>query len=123
MGVEKAFDDFQRFVNADKEHVDLARERRDIFKRAFRAEPDVDEVFGSGSLARSTQLDPVHDVDLVVVYRDGDHPDWGQPGESAGEALEYTRGRVTDLLGKDQRQGGQAGPLYPVAQPRREVLG
>lgn len=100
MGVEKAFDDFQKIVNADKEHVDLARERRDIFKRALRGEPDVEEVFGSGSLARSTQLDPVHDVDLVVVYRDGDHPDWGQPGESAGEALEYTRGRVTDLLGQ-----------------------
>jgi predicted nucleotidyltransferase len=98
MGVESAFDDFQRIVNADKKNVDLARERRDIFKKAFKAESDVDEVFGSGSLARSTQLDPVHDVDLVIVYRPAAHPDWGQPGESAGAALEYTRGRVTDLL-------------------------
>lgn len=99
MGVEQAFDDFQDIVNADKEHVDLARDRRDIFKGAFNAEPDVAEVFGSGSLARSTQLDPVHDVDLVVVYRGTDHPDWGQPGESAADVLEYTRGRVKHLLG------------------------
>jgi predicted nucleotidyltransferase len=99
VGVEGAFDDFQEVVNADKEHVDLARERRDIFKKAFKAEPDVAEVFGSGSLARSTQLDPVHDVDLVIVYHEADHPDWGQPGTSAGKALEYTRGRVKYLLG------------------------
>jgi hypothetical protein len=99
MGVEKAFDDFQIVVNAEKDHVDLARQRRDIFKNAFKAESDVEEVFGSGSLARSTQLDPVHDVDLVIVYRAEDHPGWGQPGESAVEALEYTRGRVKHLLG------------------------
>ncbi|PWU46299.1 hypothetical protein DLJ47_32835 [Micromonospora sp. S4605] len=99
MGVEKAFDDFQTVVNADKDRVDLARQRRDTFKKAFKDEPDVEEVFGSGSLARSTQLDPVHDVDLVVVYRADDHPDWGQPGESANDALAYTRGRVKYLLG------------------------
>ncbi|MEV6985802.1 hypothetical protein AB0M95_31710 [Sphaerisporangium sp. NPDC051017] len=99
MGIEKAFDDFQQIVNADKDRVDVARERRDVFKKAINAEADVAEVFGSGSLARSTQLDPVHDVDLVVVYNAGDHPDWGQPGESAAEALEYTRGRVKYLLG------------------------
>lgn len=99
MGVEQAFDDFQEIVNAEKDHVDLARERRDAFKRAFKAEPDVAEVFGSGSLARSTQLDPVHDVDLVIVYRVEDHPDWGQAGGSAADALEYTRGRVKYLLG------------------------
>jgi hypothetical protein len=99
MSVEQAFDDFQKTVNADKDHVDLARERRDVFKKAFTAEPDVAEVFGSGSLARSTQLDPVHDVDVVIVYQATDHPDWGQPGDSAGNALEHTRGRVKDLLG------------------------
>jgi hypothetical protein len=99
MGVDQAFDDFQEIVNADKGHVDLARERRDIFKKAFKAEADVAEVFGSGSLARSTQLDPVHDVDLVIVYGAADHPDWGLPGASAADALEYTRWRVKDLLG------------------------
>jgi hypothetical protein len=57
----------------------------------------VAEVFRSGSLARSTQLDPVHGVDLVVVYLAADHPDW-PAGQSAGDAL-GTRGRVTDMLG------------------------
>jgi hypothetical protein len=99
MGIEKAFDDFQSVVNADKKRVDLARERRDVFKKAFMAESDVAEVFGSGSLARSTQLDPVHDVDLVIVYRAEDHPDWGLPGESASEALQHARERVRYLLG------------------------
>ncbi|MDX3106897.1 SMODS domain-containing nucleotidyltransferase [Nonomuraea angiospora] len=99
MGIEKAFDDFQKIVNADKDRVDVARGRRDIFKKAFNAEADIAEVFGSGSLARSTQLDPVHDVDLVAVYNADDHPDWGTPGESAADALEYTRGRIKDMLG------------------------
>jgi hypothetical protein len=70
-----------------------------VFKKAFKAESDVAEAFGSGSLARSTQLDPVHDVDLVIVYHSEDHPDWGQPGESAGEALEHARQRAKYLLG------------------------
>jgi hypothetical protein len=38
-----------------------------VFKKALQAKGDVLEVFGSGSLRRSTQLKPVHDVDLVVV--------------------------------------------------------
>jgi hypothetical protein len=101
VGVEQAFDDFQEIVNADKALVDLARERRDIFKRAFKGETDVAEVFGSGSLARSTQLDPMNDVDLVIVYRAEDHDGWGEPGASAADALEYTRGRVKYLLGTD----------------------
>jgi Second Messenger Oligonucleotide or Dinucleotide Synthetase domain len=99
MGIGEAFDDFQKIVNADKDRVDVARGRRDIFKKAFNSEADIVETFGSGSLARSTQLDPVHDVDLVVVYNREDHPEWGNPGKSAADALEHTRGRVKDLLG------------------------
>jgi hypothetical protein len=99
MSVGQAFDDYQKIVNAEKKHVDLARERRDTFRKAFKAEPDVEEFFGSGSLARSTQLDPVHDVDLVIVYRATDHPGWGPSGGSAEEALNHTQGRVTSLLG------------------------
>lgn len=99
MGIDEAFDAFQRTVDADRSQVVCARERRDIFKKTFVAEPDVVEVFGSGSLARSTQLKPVHDVDLVIVYRQEDHPEWGTPGASAAQALDYVRGRVTSLLG------------------------
>ena len=46
MGVEQAFDDYQKIVNADKKHVDLARERRDIFKKAFKAEPGTYSIEG-----------------------------------------------------------------------------
>jgi hypothetical protein len=86
-------------VNANIAQVHLARQRRDLFKDAFAGEPDVKEVFGSGSLARSTQLKPVHDVDLIVVYDPAEHPEWGQPGPSAEEALRHVQAQVTDLLG------------------------
>jgi hypothetical protein len=97
--IDGAFDEFQRSVNADPDQVFLARERRDTFKKAFGAESDVVEVFGSGSLARSTQLAPVHDVDLIVVYQQSDHPSWGLPGVSAEEALRHVQASAIDLLG------------------------
>jgi hypothetical protein len=55
--LDEAFDEFQRAVNADKDHVALARERRDIFMDGLAGEDDVDEVIASGALARRTQLD------------------------------------------------------------------
>jgi hypothetical protein len=99
MSIDGAFDAFQASVNADPGQVTCARARRDTFKRAFRPEPDVNEIFGSGSLARSTQLKPVHDVDLVVVFDADEHPTWGQPGESSAQALLHAQGMVTRLLG------------------------
>ena len=62
-------------------------------------QPDVAEVIRSGSLARGTQRDPIHDVDLIIVYQPEDHPDWDAGYGSAQAALEYLRGEVTDLLG------------------------
>lgn len=99
MSVHDAFGAFQTRVNADLETVREARRRRDIFRSAFLLETDVVEVIPSGSLARGTQKDPIHDVDLVIVYDIVDHPDWGQAGESARSALDYVRGRVNTLLG------------------------
>lgn len=95
------FTAFQRdVVNADQDQVDLARERRDAFITAFSAEDDVAEVFCSGSLRRRTQLRPIHDVDLVIVYRHEDHPDWGSPGTSSTDAMRHVQSRVTALLGQ-----------------------
>lgn len=99
MSVLDAFSDFQRTVNADGEAVAEARRRRDLFRGAFGQLPDVEEVIPSGSLARGTQKDPIHDVDLVIVFSQSDHPDWGTPGASATDALNYTREKVTELLG------------------------
>jgi hypothetical protein len=100
MDLNVAFDDYQKTVDADPEQVAIARERRDVFKKALGAEDDVVEVFGSGSLRRSTQLKPVHDVDLIVVFDGEQHPEWGLPGKSSEDALEHVRDRVNALLGE-----------------------
>lgn len=99
MSVLDAFKAFQSEVNADVEAVREARRRRDIFRSAFGSEEDVVEVLPSGSLARGTQKDPIHDVDLIVIYDAAAHSDWGQPGPSAESALDFVRGRVNALLG------------------------
>jgi predicted nucleotidyltransferase len=99
MSLLDSFDEFQSFVNADDDQVAEARRRRRIFEAALLSEPDVLEVVPSGSLARGTHKDPIHDVDLIVVFDESDHADWGQPGGSADEALEHLRDRVHVLLG------------------------
>lgn len=99
MGVIEAFKEYQSVVNAEIEVVREARRRRDLFKTAFLTEPDIHEVIASGSLARGTHKDPIHDVDVVLIFNGDSHEDWGQPGGSAADALDYTRGRVNALLG------------------------
>ncbi|MEU9014746.1 hypothetical protein AB0D12_34390 [Streptomyces sp. NPDC048479] len=107
MRIDEAFDDFQKSVNEDIDQTRLARDRRDLFRKALGSEPDVAEVFGSGSLSRSTQLKPIHDVDVVVVYDAVQHPGWGTPGLSAEQALDHTRGQVNRLLGKTNGTHGR----------------
>lgn len=99
VNVSEAFGEFQGVVNADIGQVREARGRRDLFRDAFETDEDVVEVVASGSLARGTQKDPVHDVDLILVYSETAHPDWGLPGQSAELALDHVRARVNVLLG------------------------
>lgn len=99
MRVNEAFDMFQGRVDADPAHVRRARHRRDMFGDAFKERPDVTEVIPSGSLARGTQLDPIHDVDLIIVFRDSAHAGWGETGSSAYAALGYIQQQVRLLLG------------------------
>lgn len=99
MGVSASFDELQTVVDADVSVVKLARSRRDVFKDALSSAPDVRTVWGSGSLRRSTQLQPVHDVDLVVEFDSEIHPEWGEDGESSSEAIERCRDLVTERLG------------------------
>ncbi|WP_285573745.1 hypothetical protein [Streptomyces sp. RTGN2] len=98
MGIDEAFDALQKAVNEDIGKTGLARERRDLFKTALLSEPDVLETFGSGSLSRSTQLKPIHDVDIIAVYDQAEQPEWGSEGSSAEDALEHVRTRVNQLL-------------------------
>lgn len=99
MRPDTAFNTHQSVVNAAPESVREARRRRNFFCDAFGKQPDVAETIPSGSLARGTQRDPIHDVDLIIVFRPEDHPDWDVGGGSAEEALEHIRGQVTSLLG------------------------
>ncbi|RBO79926.1 nucleotidyltransferase [Nocardia puris] len=99
MSVATAFAAFQQTVNADIKHVREARDRRDLFKKAFLPEPDILEVIPSGSLARGTHKDPIHDVDVILIFDPAEHPSWGVPGQSAADCLDYTRTRVNELLG------------------------
>jgi hypothetical protein len=99
MKTDTAFNTHQTVVNAAPESVREARRRRNFFCDAFGKQPDVAETIPSGSLARGTQRDPIHDVDLIKVFQQEDHPDWDTGNGSAETALEYTRGQVTALLG------------------------
>ena len=99
MHTDDAFDVFQDKVDADAYHVLKARRRRNIFDDALKTLEDVTEALPSGSLARGTQLDPIHDVDLIAVFDKTAHPDWGEEGDSASEALSYAQERVRALLG------------------------
>lgn len=99
MTVESGFTAVQEAADADADQVTEARRRRDVFRRALVTAGDVDEVFPSGSFARGTHTDPINDVDVVAVFDLDAHPSWGQPGRSALDALEHTRGLVKELLG------------------------
>jgi hypothetical protein len=99
MDLNSAFQTLQEAADADPEQVKEARARRDLFRSAFEPESEVVEVIPSGSLARSTQREPINDVDVIIVFEAESHSAWGQDGSSADEALSYLRDRVKDLLG------------------------
>lgn len=119
MSVLDSFASFQTVVNADPDQVSEARRRRRVFEEALLSEPDVLEVVPSGSLARGTHKDPIHDVDLVVVYDPVAHPDWGAAGESAFEALDHARAAVNRLLGATS---GTVNQLVRLAKPRNHAV-
>src|SRR5947207_3305726 len=102
MNITEAFDAFQSVVNADKAQVRKAQRRRDLMHKAFLGAPGIDETFPSGSLARGTILDPIHDVDYVVVYEPEAYPHWGTPGDSAKEALDHVAARIKETLGSGE---------------------
>lgn len=101
MDLNKAFDDLQREVNVASDGDEKARSRRKLFEDALKPLAEVVEFIRSGSLARGSQIDPINDVDVVVVFSGDQHPKWGKPGDSALEALEYTRDLIHELIGKD----------------------
>ncbi len=119
MDINEGFDELQNAANADPDQVSEARSRRDLFKKAFEPEGEVEEFILSGSLARSTQREPINDVDVIVVFDAGEHPEWGTDGESAADALTYTGGRVNDLLGATK---GTVDKAVRLASPRNHAV-
>ncbi|MFX0577115.1 nucleotidyltransferase [Nocardia nepalensis] len=119
VSILSAFDAYQETVDADPAHVALARERRDIFVGALGNADGVVEVVKSGSLQRRTQLEPIHDVDLIVVFDGEQHPSWGQPGASSAEALEHVHDLVVSRLGTGQ---GSVEQLVRLALDRNRAV-
>lgn len=119
MQVSTAFGLFQTEVNADSAAVTEGRRRRDVFRDGLEPLDDVVQVIASGSLARHTQLDPIHDVDMIAVFAASEHPGWGRPGDSAGDALTCVAGRVMDALGVTS---GTAGREVRLTSKRNHVV-
>lgn len=104
MTLTDCFRTLQDNVNADPKQVDEARSRRQMFETAFgTVDHEVNDSVPVGSLARGSQIEPINDIDLLVEFIPGAHPSWGQPGESANEALETTRKLINDLLGSEEK--------------------
>jgi hypothetical protein len=120
MTLDEAFDQYQETVDADPTQVTEARERRDTFKGALEPESDVVEVWGSGSLRRSTHTGPlIHDLDLVVVFDRDQHSGWGEPGnDTAVDALYLLHDKIKLLLGNQ----GTLEQLVRRAEPRRHAV-
>jgi hypothetical protein len=114
-----AFAAFQTAVNTHPDDLAEARRRRDLFDTAYCSLPDVIDVFCSGSLARRTHIDPIHDVDTVVIFDATHHPDWNAAGASAVAALIYTRDHAIDLLG---RPGAKFGYELAKAEVRNHSV-
>lgn len=99
MGHRRSFDELQKFIDADPSRVSLARARRDDFDNALGSADGVKEIVKSGSLERRTQLQPMHDVDLIMVFDTSAVPEWGAPDASSGDALGWFHDDVVTRLG------------------------
>ncbi|MBM7497341.1 nucleotidyltransferase [Oerskovia paurometabola] len=117
--MSSAFDEYRKTVDASPEAVTEARSRRDLFQEALLAYDDIVEVVPSGSLARGTHKDPIHDVDLVAIYSEDDHTDWGLSGASADDALSVTGSRVNEQLGMSY---GLLDKRVRLASPRNHAV-
>lgn len=105
MTVDEGFDELQNEVDVPPDVMKVARRRRDLFRSTLPKADDVIEVFPTGSLARGTHKDPLHDVDLVCVFDPDAHEDWGEPGDSADASLDHLSGLISEFLGSDGSEG------------------
>lgn len=125
MESDDGFESFHRAIRTEPLHVLAAKWRQDVFTRRLKKLPDVVEVIASGSLARGTQIGPVHDIDLIVVYDRSAHPDYGNKERSA-EATESAEAAITHLeeglLEQLHPWRGAAGGLLKETDQRTHVV-
>lgn len=104
MESDEGFQSFSQAIKSDPIAVLLAKWRRDSFAEKLKQLPDVIDVIPSGSLARGTQIGPVHDVDLIVVYDKSKHPDYGKEKkseaaiQSAEDSITHTKNKLLEQL-------------------------
>jgi hypothetical protein len=119
MESDDGFRSFGKAIESDPIGVLLAKWRRDAFIAKLKQFPDVAEAIPSGSLARGTQIGPVHGVDLMVVFEPSSHPNYGSGRESAHAAMEHLQVELLEQL-HPWRGAGQA--LLDVAELRTHVV-
>src|SRR5439155_1308833 len=77
----------------------VAVSAENLFDLVFCRLPHVHDVFCSGSLARKTHKDPIHDVDSVVIFKHSQRPSWAIDGNgSAKAALVEVAATTMELL-------------------------
>jgi hypothetical protein len=125
MESDDGFRSFSQAIASDPIGILLAKWRRDVFIRKLKQLPDVVDVIPSGSLTRGTQIGPVHDVDLIVVFDSAQHPDYGIKGKS-GKAAESAQAAITHLenglLEQLHPWRGAAGGLLKGTEQRTHVV-
>jgi len=105
MSIESGFDELQGEVDADLDDVREARRRRNVFRKGLGTADDVIDMVPTGSLSRGTHKDPIHDVDVVAIFDPEEHPEWGDPGDSAEDSLRHTSELVKEKLGQNGTEG------------------
>jgi hypothetical protein len=98
MESDDGFRSFANAIDSDLFDVLLAKLRRDAFIEKLKKLPDVVDVIPSGSFTRGTQIGPVHDVDLIVVFDSSRHRDYGSGQQSAQGALEHLQKGLIEQL-------------------------
>jgi hypothetical protein len=125
MESDDGFRSFSRAIKTDPIGLLLAKWRLDVFTAKLKQLPDVVDVIPSGSLARSTQIGPVHDVDLIVVFDKTRHQDYGIKGgteeakASAQASLDHLEGALREEL---HPWLGAAGELGKESEQRTHVV-
>lgn len=100
MQVNRAFDVFDRQITPDSHYQSLAERRLARFTSVFVMLNSDIRVVPSGSWARGTAIDPIHDVDLILVLPDDLRPRYDAGSRSANAVLEDVAALVVGNMGE-----------------------